>query len=119
MADKTFTNDTTTASNTQATTTTPLIRPIGEVHDELIAEADKQEAFNREQHRIQAEEANRFNNLNSGYVVPSPDDARAEALDRQKAEAALTSAGTTDASVAKGTPKATGKPSTPTQTGQN
>ena len=118
MTTQKATDDTTTASN-NAATANPVIRPIGEVHAELIDEAQKQADFNAQQHAIQAEEANRFNNLSSGYVLPKPDDARAEALAVQKAQADQSAANTADASTAKNA-KAPAKTTTAAQTtGQN
>lgn len=113
MTTQKATDDTTTASN-NAATANPVIRPIGEVHAELIDEAQKQADFNAQQHAIQAEEANRFNNLSTGYVLPKPDDARAEALAVQKAQADTAAAAAPETATGANlkAPKSTTKPAT-------
>jgi len=81
--------DVTTTREVSGDAIPAAMRPIGEVHKELIAEAEKQGQFNADQHALQVEQNNKFQNLanNQPFLQP-PDDARADALDAQVAETA-------------------------------
>jgi len=62
-------------------------KPIGEVHDALIEEADKQAQFNRDANAIQTAQNQKFQDSLTAPNMKTADQARQDALDYLKAEA--------------------------------